>query len=91
MGLETRWKVCWISHLVHAGVEKLKKMPQPKWLRRRKETVQRVASVVIDQPVTCSTCNEFMRLTDDRTFTCTKCGAQMTLEEACKVLHIGEA
>jgi predicted RNA-binding Zn-ribbon protein involved in translation (DUF1610 family) len=73
------------------GWKKLKKVPQPKWPHRRKETVQHVASVVIDQPVTCAACNEFMRLTDDRTFTCTKCGVQMTLEEACKVLHIGEA
>jgi hypothetical protein len=62
------------------GLRKLKNAARVR--RRRQPKVSRVASVRVDQLVTCPGCDSPMHLTEFWKFSCKKCMQELTAEQA---------
>jgi hypothetical protein len=66
------------------GLTKLKNAARVR--RRRQPKVSRVASVRVDQLVTCPGCDNPMHLTEFWKFSCKKCMQELTAEQALTAL-----
>lgn len=69
------------------GWKRLKDRRRLRQVRNPRAKAKRVTTVVVDQPVLCPQCSDFMRLSQDHTFKCRRCGQEIAAEDAIKVLE----